>query len=279
MNPAFAIAESFWILAGSNKAIDINFWNPALPRYAGDNDLYHGAYGYRLRNQFGFDQVTQAYKALIANPSTRQVVLQIWDPRTDFPNETGAPVSPDIPCNICGMLKVRDDKLEWVQVMRSNDIFRGTPYNIVQFTVLQEIMAGWLECDVGEYIQFCDSMHLYENDLQNFSLEPSPLSITNNDNLAFPKIESDKIITEMICLLGKLASQSLTEVELNSTVRSSGLPQGYKNLLLVASADSARRRGWIDCMNTLAADCSNPALQATWEKWRKAKEESQLCKP
>jgi thymidylate synthase len=272
INPAFAIAEVFWILAGSNKAVDINFWNPALPRFAGKNAHYHGAYGYRLRNQFGFDQITRAYQALRANPNTRQVVLQIWDPKEDFPNEEGIPTSADIPCNISGMLKMRDGKLEWLQVMRSNDVFRGTPYNIVQFTVLQEILAGWLECDVGDYIQLCDSMHLYESDLQHFSLEPIPLNIPNNDSLAFPKVESDMIVTEMIQRLGKLASHTLTEAELSKATQSNALPQSYKNLLLIAGADSARRRGWVDCMYTMAAECSNPALQATWEKWRIAKQ-------
>ena len=132
INPAFAIAEVFWILAGSNDAKFINFWNPSLPRFAGNSDKYHGAYGYRIINQFGANQLERAYHALKNNPVSRQVVIQIWDARTDLPNESGAPTSSDIPCNLLSMLKVRDGKLEWTQVMRSNDLYRGTPYNIVQ---------------------------------------------------------------------------------------------------------------------------------------------------
>ena len=35
--------------------------------------------------------------------------------------------------------KVRQGKLEWSQIMRSNDVLLGMPYNFIQFTGLQEI--------------------------------------------------------------------------------------------------------------------------------------------
>jgi thymidylate synthase len=272
MNPAFAIAEVFWILSGSKKALDINFWNPALPKYAGGGDEYHGAYGYRLRNQFAFDQIEKAYEAIRENPNTRQVVLQIWDATTDFPMDNGKPRSPDVPCNICSMLKFRAGKLEWVQVMRSNDIFRGTPYNIIQFTMLQEILAGWLECDVGQYTQYCDSMHLYESDLGRFSVAQELLDIPGTDNLAIPKDDSDVIVREMIRCLGELTSPSISEATLSGTVHSCDLPAAYRNLLLIAGADSARRRGWLNPMHEMARECTNRPLVACWEKWRISKE-------
>ncbi len=267
INPAFAIAEVFWILSGSNESSCINFWNPALPRYAGVGERYHGAYGFRLRSQFGFDQIVKAYEALRDTPNSRQVVLQIWDATADFPIDGGNPVAPDIPCNICSMLKLRAGKLDWAQIMRSNDIYRGTPYNIVQFTMLQEIMSGWLECDVGDYVQFCDSMHIYEKDMQEFSIGPATQNILSTDNLAFPKKESDEIISEMIRLLGELTHDSLSEPELSNLLDSNGLPEGYKNMLLIAGADSARRRGWSHAASAIAKNCNNPALTTSWEKW------------
>ena len=122
INPAFAIAESLWIIAGRQDAHLVNYWNPALPRFAGSGDRYHGAYGHRLRKHFDVDQLERAYQALRNNSSTRQVVLQIWDPRGDLPTDDGQPTAPDIPCNLLSCLKVRDGRLEWLQVMRSNDI-------------------------------------------------------------------------------------------------------------------------------------------------------------
>ena len=54
--------------------------------------------------------------------------------------------------------------------MRSNDIFRGLPYNFVQFTSMQEILAGWLKINVGSYNHVSDSLHIYERDLKE--MEP-----------------------------------------------------------------------------------------------------------
>ncbi len=272
INPAFAIAEVFWILSGSDSAIDINFWNPALPRFAGHTKKYHGAYGNRLRNNFGFDQLDAAYFALRENPLSRQVVLQIWDAATDFPRENGKPASPDIPCNICSLLKLRNGKLEWVQVLRSNDIFRGTPYNIVQFTMIHEIMAGWLECDVGEYIQYCDSMHLYESDIEIFSVAQcldSAAPIV--DTLSLPIVESKLVIREMISHLNKMTDPELTEQSLNKIVFTNSLPPAYKNLLFISAADCARRRGWFIMMDQVSGNCTNRTLKYVWNKWRDSK--------
>lgn len=143
LSVAFAIVEVVEIVNGRRDSRFLNFFNPALPLFAGRGPEYHGAYGHRLRSNFGFDQIHRAFLALQNNPESRQVVLQMWDPSIDYPNAEGAPSAPDIPCNVCSLLKVRNGKLHWTQVVRSNDLFRGVPYNFVQFTSLQEIMAGW----------------------------------------------------------------------------------------------------------------------------------------
>ena len=136
LSVAFAIVEVIGILNGRHDSAFLNFFNPILPRYAGTEAEYYGAYGFRLRSNLGFDQLERAINALNAKPDGRQVVLQIWDATLDLPLDDGEPVNADIPCNICSMLKVRDNRLEWSQIMRSNDIFKGLPYNFIQFTTL-----------------------------------------------------------------------------------------------------------------------------------------------
>src|SRR5262245_51748089 len=49
INPAFAIAEVVWIMTGRNDAAFLNYFNRALPKFAGECPAYHGAYGYRIR--------------------------------------------------------------------------------------------------------------------------------------------------------------------------------------------------------------------------------------
>ena len=130
INPAFAIAETVWILAGRDDSALPNHWNPELPKYTGPGERYHGAYGHRLRRRFGLDQLERAYIALKNKPDSRQVVLQLWDPKIDLPDEEGRPAAQDVPCNVLSMLKVRKGRLEWAQVMCSNDLFRGVPYTL-----------------------------------------------------------------------------------------------------------------------------------------------------
>lgn len=267
INPAFAIAEVFWILAGSNDASFINFWNPSLPKFSGSGDKYHGAYGYRIINQFGVNQLERAYHALKNNPDSRQVVIQIWDAKTDLPNESGAPASPDIPCNLFSMLKVRDGKLEWTQVMRSNDLYRGTPYNFVQFTTIQEILAGWLGLDVGGYYQISDSLHIYENDCQELSSRGYSNVCLNSDNLAIDKEIFDNVFKILWQKMVALTQPNLTDVEFYQVIETNNMPVGYKNLLLTVAADSARRNGNKKGMNLAIEVCSNPVLVYLTKSW------------
>ncbi len=268
INPAFAIAETVWILAGREDSALPNHWNPGLPKYTGAGERYHGAYGHRLRRRFGFDQLERAYLALKNNPVSRQVVLQIWDPRTDLPDEEGQPAARDVPCNVLSMLKVRDGTLEWTQVMRSNDLFRGVPYNFVQFTVLQEVMAGWLDLELGSYDHLSDSLHVYEDDfgaLKGFDgrVEIAP----NTDSLRLPKEESDGAFAALERCLDAMTDDRLTEGRMRELIEGDDLPEAFKNLLRVAAADSARRRGWGGLSEAAAGECTNGALLQVWEGW------------
>ena len=86
---AFALAEVVWIMRGRNDSAFLNYFNRQLPLRAGHGATYNGAYGQRLRAAFGFDQLERAYLALRHNPNSRQVVLQIWNPQRDLPDQTG----------------------------------------------------------------------------------------------------------------------------------------------------------------------------------------------
>lgn len=165
INPVFALAEVVWIVSGRNDAAFLTHWNKALPTFSGTATELHGAYGYRLRNHFGLDQLTKVTQALSASPFSRQAVLQVWDPRIDLPAADGTPVSSDIPCNVQSCLKIASGRLEWLQVIRSNDLFLGLPYNLIQWTTLQEILAGWIGVQVGTYNQVSDSLHDYDRDV------------------------------------------------------------------------------------------------------------------
>lgn len=267
INPAFAIADALWILAGSNESGVMNFWFRDLPTFAGAGPTYAGAYGHRLRKHFGVDQVKQACAALSSAPESRQVVLQIWDVLSDLPQADGAPRSADVPCNVMSMLKVRGGRLEWTQVLRSNDLYRGLPNNFVQFTLLQEVMAGWLGLEVGAYHQWSDSLHIYADSIDEFYCGDPVAEEPNTDSLALPIDPGSDLISEMYRRLTMLSSPALNERQVSEIATMNDAPLGYRNLLCVLAADSARRRGRPDQARALMAACTNPQLHQAWSGW------------
>jgi thymidylate synthase len=273
LNPAFAIAEVIWIVCGRQDSKFLNYFNPKLPEFAGQGVTYYGAYGFRLREHFGMDQLNCAFRALRSNNDSRQVVLQIWDPRSDLPAEDGKPRSRDIPCNVTAILKLRNARLEWTQVMRSNDLFRGLPHNIVQFTSLQEVIAGWLEIEPGTYNHVSDSLHLYETDGSVADrIRPTDLPY-NKDSLALPKIESDKAFSRLSELGDFLLSDKNGAAEIQDQLRHLELPPAYFNLAAILAADALRRRKQIDLARAACASCSNECLRLLFDRWMESKRE------
>ncbi|MCH7878035.1 MAG: thymidylate synthase [candidate division Zixibacteria bacterium] len=267
MNPAFAIAEVIWILGGRNDSKFLRFWNRNLHKFAGKSANYHGAYGHRLRRNMGFDQIERAYNILSSNPESRQVVLQLWDSKRDMPWNTGSPRSKDIPCNLASLLKIRKGRLEWTQILRSNDLFLGVPYNFIQFTILQEIIAGWLGVEVGSYTHFSDSLHVYESDLINLSTFNEMEEYSNTDSLALSKLRCDTVLSEFTERITVISSMNCTEQELMELTEWQDCPQSFKNLFIIVALEAARRHRFPDAAAVLFRNCTNPALRQVWSNW------------
>jgi len=265
MNPAFALAEVVWIVCGRNDSAFLNYFNPNLPRLAGNGATYRGAYGHRLRKHFKIDQLERAYRVLSADCDSRQVVLQIWDSAEDMPREDGTAQAQDVPCNIAALLKLREGHLEWTQIMRSNDLVLGLPHNIVQFSSLQEVLAGWLGVEVGSYHHFTDSLHLYERDApiaDHIALRYLP---PNPDSIACPKGISERSFAALAALVDVLSSGDADEgvaafqsLEVYPTFRAWGA---------ILTADALRRRGAYREMEAVAGECHNACLAMMFERW------------
>ena len=243
LNIAFALAEVVWIMAGRRDLAFLEYWNKEYRNFVGPGPELHGAYGYRLRHLFGIDQLDRAYLALKHNADTRQVVLQIWDSRIDMPASDGTPANPDIPCNVLAMPKLRDGKLEWLQVIRSNDMFLGVPHNFVQFTCIQEVLAGWLgEC--GSYNQIGDSLHVYDRDWDNVVDSTAVPNVSpNTDYLAQPRQESDRLFRELELRVEQMIDPETEPDDLEGLASWDGAPQAYRNIGTVLTA----RRGFNRC--------------------------------
>jgi len=270
INPAFAIAEIIWIITARNDSAFLNYFNRQLPRFAGHGETFHGAYGYRLRRHLGIDQIERAYQALKHNQQSRQVVLQIWDGRIDLPSNIGEEADSDVPCNVVSILKVRRARLEWMQILRSNDFYRGLPYNLVQFTTLQEVLAGWLDVRLGEYNQISNSLHVYSSDIEcinkSASFEPGE-EVRNTDSLALPKEESEKWFRELAAQVQLIVNEDVSVDTLMLNLRQFNAPEAYRNMLCVLSAEGSRRRGSVDIAREMMADNTNPVYTVLFDRW------------
>lgn len=172
-NPFFHLMESLWILDGGEDVAWLAFFNSRMREYSDNGLVFHGAYGYRLRYSFGFDQLTTIRELFAKDIDTRRAVLSIWNPVLDLGTN-----SKDIPCNDLIFLKVRDNKLHITVCCRSNDVIWGTyGANVVQFSMLQEVMAAMIGVEIGSYTQISDSFHVYPDNplwqaLKNLRVSP-----------------------------------------------------------------------------------------------------------
>ena len=268
INVAFAIAEVVWIMTGRNDLAFLEAWNHRLPDFVGTGPQLHGAYGYRLRHHVGLDQLTRAFQALSNNPQSRQVVLQIWDSSIDLPLPSGAPADRDVPCNVLSLLKVRDGKLDWLQIIRSNDLFLGVPYNFVQFTCLQEIIAGWLGVESGAYHQVSDSLHLYEYHEENvFGSQPLQHLPPNTDSLSLSKEASESAFGELGRRIERMIVPGLKREQLEEIAIWDEGPEGFRNMLAVLVGEVARRHGWPDICDEVMDACTNLLYTHMWRRW------------
>lgn len=184
-NPTFHLMEAIWMLAGRRDVAFVQQFNSRIAGYSDDNVNFHGAYGYRWRSWFGYDQLAAVAEELRRDPYTRRAVLTMWDSSpcnshppqvvdiTDKHNHDHEDCEPgdwyalqhggkDVPCNTHIYFDVRGGKLNMTVCCRSNDIWWGAyGANSVHFSVLQELMAVWVGAPMGLYRQFSNNYHLY----------------------------------------------------------------------------------------------------------------------
>lgn len=159
--PFSALGELLWYLSGSDT---LEFIQPYVPRYAEDavDGLLEGAYGPRLtRMRDGIDQFASIEALLKERPGSRRAVIQL------FNAEDIAAHHKEIPCTTTLQFFLRDGHLHMSVTMRSNDAYFGLPHDVFCFTMIQEMMARRLEVEMGEYLQYVGSMHVYEEKLED----------------------------------------------------------------------------------------------------------------
>jgi thymidylate synthase len=118
-------------------------------------------FAYKLPSGEVIDQVAQALAKLAEAPHSRRAQAITWQPWKD-------PRSEHPPCLQRLWFRVVGGRLEVHAHMRSNDALKAAFMNMYAFTELQRRLAETLDAEVGRYLHFADSYHVYEQDWKWF---------------------------------------------------------------------------------------------------------------
>lgn len=158
-NPFFHFYEMLWMIGGRRDVASVAKFASNMKNYSDDGKVFHGAYGYRWRNHFGFDQLFHIAQSLRVNRDDRRCVLQMWDATRDLGRQ-----GKDFPCNTQVYFSIsHEGGLDMTVCNRSNDVIWGCyGANGVHFSALQEFMAAWIGVPVGMYWQMSNNYHAYK---------------------------------------------------------------------------------------------------------------------
>jgi len=159
-NPFFHLMEALWMLAGRDDVGFVAQFVARMREFSDNGSSFWGAYGYRWRRWFGVDQIDTAIDELRQNPTSRRVVIGMWDPRQD-PDKAAAG-GKDVPCNTHIYLSAANGVLDMTLCCRSNDAVWGAyGANAVHFSVLQEYIALMVGIPMGKLYQISNNFHIY----------------------------------------------------------------------------------------------------------------------
>lgn len=163
-NPFFHLNEAIWMLKGENDARLLDtFVSDFSKRFAEPDGTLHGAYGYRWRKHFDFDQIEWIIESFKMDHGSRQCVLDMWDPSPHDGNDLMGKWR-DRPCNTHIYFRIQNDALDMTVCCRSNDMIWGAyGANVVHFGVLHEYMAAKIGVGLGFMYQVSNNFHAYTN--------------------------------------------------------------------------------------------------------------------
>ena len=157
----YAIGELVWYNSRRRTWKSIEPFSKFWKNISDDGEHINSNYGWCIRDKYPFDQWEMVKELLKRDPNSRQAVIHIKEPR-DLVKRP----SKDVNCTISLQFLIRDDKLDMIVTMRSNDLWLGLPYDLFNFTCMQIQMAMELGVGIGTYYHNAASLHLYERDVE-----------------------------------------------------------------------------------------------------------------
>lgn len=161
LSMAYMLGELVWYFTGRKDVAFISKFSSFWSKLSDDGVNSNSAYGDIVFNRHGYNQLEQAIKILTDDNDSRRAIINF-----NVPN-VNRQTTHDDPCTIALEFAIREGKLDCTCVMRSNDIWLGTPYDVVFFTALQKYIADRLGVTYGIYTHFAISLHVYDRHLED----------------------------------------------------------------------------------------------------------------
>ena len=155
-------------LLGSDDARDFSkaskFWDSIKTKQGRINSAY-GNLIFNKSLEDGRSQFDWAFDSLKNDKDSRQSFMRYNNTSHQYDGNK------DVPCTFIQGFHIRDNKLHTTIEMRSNDLIKGTTYDIPSFILFQRLMLLRLrevysDLEMGSYTHFANSFHLYSTDFE-----------------------------------------------------------------------------------------------------------------
>lgn len=153
--PALGMFEACQLVGQTSVPEMAERW-PGLARFR-NSGLFDGAYGLRIHGM-----LPRVVERLTSDADSRQAVLTIYDTREDLSKRTL-----DTPCTLSLQFLLRSNLVTCISTMRSNDVWLGLPYDLMQFGALQVAVAQSVGAGVGPLVHNVGSLHAYGHNLED----------------------------------------------------------------------------------------------------------------
>ena len=175
----YIFGELLWYLSARDDVEFISKYSKVWARLADDglhNNSAYGKYIFRPVPKIGFGSYYgESYAKFIDNSDN---YMSQWDfvketlKKDPYSRQAVIHIKPiqmydtkDTTCTYFLQFFIRNGKLNMTACMRSNDVLKGTTFDVFMFTFMQELMAAELGVELGTYTHIACNMHMYMSDI------------------------------------------------------------------------------------------------------------------
>jgi thymidylate synthase len=159
------IAEQVWFMTGEKDTNFLRKYTKMWDEFIEKDGTITSAYGYRWRHHFDRDQLNQLVEHLKEEPHSRQGVVITWDPADDglYGKGLKATYKKNAPCPFAFTVNIVGGRLHFHNIVRSNDMMLGCPFDTFGFSLLMCALAQKLGVKPGIYTHSISNAHIYDN--------------------------------------------------------------------------------------------------------------------